>query len=395
MPLLVPVLGVVLFLGAVFFLVLEPPKEPQDPLFVVPVDVSPDSVPDDPITREFDSTTENIIASLISRNHYLQPEYESVISHTSSRDAIQKYLKTLDDYSRILSVEESEFAKTRSLPTRVGPGADYLFDHQDVIVFPVFEGELYSSGMTSAGLLESINDRPLDITDFQSYEFLTSIKDNEAVELMISNPPQSAAELVSIRAKPYDNPAVRFYRERDAVVLEVRHFRSGYTGRVRSAIVAAQSSKRFVIDLRYSPGGDIYAMADWLSLLLPENQLIVQLQTQRYKMPTELRALSGQIPLETPIVILISRFTASSAEIYARVLKSSFGDQVQLVGEATKGKCLAQKQYSVSTDYVLVLSTHEVLMANGKGCNGVKLQADIKRPKIEFEKTSEVLQGLR
>lgn len=394
MPWFVPVLGGLVLLSASLSILLKPDPRTHSPESVVPHVLAPDDSLDKANAHDFNVDTEKKIARLISRNHYLQPHYELVLSHTLSMASLQKYLKTLDDYSRIALDREISFSKTRALARRIGPGVDYLFDKQDVVVVPVFAAGLYNNGVREAVLLKSINDRELDVTDFQSYEFLSTIVDGDTVEFSLSNPQKIGGQLVSVVATPYENPAVRYYSESGSVVLGIRQFRSGYTGLIRSAIIEAQSSKQLIIDLRYSPGGDIYAMADWLSLLLPENQLIAELRTKRYAEPTELRALSGKIPLETQIVILISRFTASSAEIFARVLKSNLGGQVQLLGEATKGKCLAQKTYPVNSEFALVLSTNDVLLAGSRACNGVKLQADIKLPNIEFQTITEVMRSL-
>lgn len=382
-------------LCALLFVIIMPERKIQPPLQVAPVILAQDRLLEEPITSEFDEITTQTIARLISRNHYLQPDFEVVLPQTLSRDSAQKYLKTLDAYSRIVSSGEMKFAKMRSLPTRVGAGIDYLFAEQEVIVFPVYGGELYNAGVTTAALLESINGRQLDINNFQSYEFLGAIDENESVNINIVTPRHSDAKIVNVVAKTYENKPLRYYKSGEALILEIRQFRSGHTGLVRSAITAAQNSKLFVIDLRYSPGGDIYAMTDWLSLLLPENQLISLLQTKRYEKPTELRTLSGLIPLETPIVILISHYTASSAEIFARVLESHFGEQTQLLGEPTKGKCLAQKSYVVNDELSIVLSTNEVLLADGESCHRKKLNAETELQDIEFKSIDEILSSLQ
>lgn len=383
------------FLCALFFFIIKPERQIQPPIQILPVIEVQKTLAEEPIVSEFDEITTQTLARLISRHHYLQPDYGLVLPHVVSRNSTQKYLRTLDAYSRIASADEMTFAKMRSQPVRVGPGVDYLFAGDEVVIFPVHGAELYNSGVKTAALLESINDRQLDISNFQSYAFLGAIDENETINIKIVTPQQPDAQLISIASKTYENKPVRYYQSGEALILEIRQFRSGYTGVVRSAITAAQNSKLFVIDLRYSPGGDIYAMTDWLSLLLPENQLLSLLQTKRYERPTELRTLSGQIALKTPIAILISHYTASSAEIFARILESSFRERSQLIGEPTKGKCLAQKSYVVNDENSIVLSTNEVLLADGESCNGKKLNAEVELQDIEFKSMDEVLLKLQ
>ncbi len=359
------------------------------------VTLVPDRVTSEALVEQLQESTRQVIAGIISRHHYLQPDYQLVFQQTSSLDSVQKYLSTLDAYSRVASADEMEFAKKRNQAKRVGPGVDFLFDGPDVLVFPIYSGEFVNKGSKTAVLLESVNAKKLDVADFHSYEFLSDIKENDTVDFIVSSPQQTDAWRVTTTARLLDNAPVRYYKKNEAVVLEVRQFRSGYTGLVRSAIEDAYQAKLFVIDLRFSPGGDIYAMTDWLSLLLPENQLISFLHTKRYTDPTQLRTLSGELPLATPIYILISRFTASSAEIFARVLESTRGEQVRLVGKPTKGKCLAQKSFTVNSSFSMLLSTHEVLLADGKSCNGQRLHAEFELEQIEFKSIEEILSSIQ
>ena len=87
----------------------------------------------------------------------------------------------------------------------------------------------------------------------------------------------------------------------------------------------------------------------------------------------KLSTLAGTLTLP-PVTLRVSRFTASSAEIFAHALKAHLPG-TRVVGEATRGKCLVQQRFGLADGSELVLSTGQFLM-EGRPCEGRPLQAD-------------------
>lgn len=329
------------------------------------------------------------IAGIVSRNHYKNPAYETVLANSGSSEDLQNYLNSLDPYSRLISSDQFRFIEIRAKSERTGPGLDYLIGDGTVLGVPVFGAPLYRSGQKNALLIESVNRHKINYSDFDSFRFLNDFRDNDSITLAFRENAKAPPESVTLRASTYKYQPVRFYKTGKTTVLEIRTFRTGNNRTVRDALQSAVDSDRLVVDLRFSPGGDIYAMTDWLSLFLPEGQEVARLVKHNGQTPLVLKTLSGKVTLDIPVVILISRYTASSAEIFARVLASSLPNTLT-AGEHTRGKCLAQNVFRLKNGDVLSLSTYEVELS-GSICNNTSLNPTISIPGVEFSDLSALM----
>ncbi len=336
----------------------------------------------DPLLRQ--------IASIINRFHYVQPDKTEVLNHLESLDSLPDYLLTLDPYSRLVTKDQLKFINRRASPVRTGPGIDYLFDKNVVLAVPVFDAPFYQGGQETAVILESINGQSINLNDFSGHRFLGFFQNNDEVVVRYSDFQGSTSRSLRIAANTYPNPPLRYYRSGESLIIEIRQFKSGFTNQLSSALHAARQSEQLIIDLRFSPGGDIYAMTDWLSLLLPADKTVATLKKQDSRKPVALKTLSGRIDLDIPILILTSKFTASSAEIFAHVL-THYHSGVTVVGESGKGKCLAQEIYTINEELSLILSSYEVLLPNGLSCENNSLSPTAPIKEIALIDIEEIL----
>ncbi len=81
---------------------------------------------------------------------------------------------------------------------------------------------------------------------------------------------------------------------------------------------------------------------------------------------------SGEVNL--PVMVLLSKKTAKAAEIFACNMRD-FG-KGQLVGEKTKGSCLVQEIFELSTGSAVLLSTGKILPYASESFDGVGVTPD-------------------
>ena len=128
--------------------------------------------------------------------------------------------------------------------------------------------------------------------------------------------------------------------------------------KLKELLVKAKINRRkIVIDLRFSPGGSLFEAVDSASLFLPADVPVVYLNSAYQSKHKVLRALPDRI-IHEKVDILISSYTASAAEVFAKVLQ--FYGLAQLIGTKSYGKCLSQKSFRLSNDDVLKLSVFEM-----------------------------------
>ncbi|WP_225000423.1 S41 family peptidase [Cesiribacter sp. SM1] len=117
--------------------------------------------------------------------------------------------------------------------------------------------------------------------------------------------------------------------------------------------INAKGVKGWVIDLRYNPGGNIYAVATGMAAFIPEGAYLQyiksnhqpafrlqmessNLYTQGFK-PTSLEKIEHIIPESVPVMVLVSRFTSSAGEMLAYLLRQR--KNCIIIGEETGGYC--------------------------------------------------------
>ncbi|MES1246774.1 MAG: S41 family peptidase, partial [Actinomycetota bacterium] len=122
-------------------------------------------------------------------------------------------------------------------------------------------------------------------------------------------------------------------------VVQLSAFKTGSTVLLRREIRSMRrlGAAGLVLDLRDNPGGLLTQAVNVASLFI-DRGVVARLKGEHEPAQT-LRALPGQAT-RLPLVVLVNRFTASSAEIVAGALRDNH--RATIIGERTFGKALVQ-----------------------------------------------------
>lgn len=121
-----------------------------------------------------------------------------------------------------------------------------------------------------------------------------------------------------------------------------------------------QGVKGLIIDLRNNIGGYTHNLAKCLNLFMPEGLMFVSKGNDAREVEYY-RADSNFFDID--IVILVNRFTASSAEIFARLLAGA--GRATIIGEPTTGKATGQELFHLSDNTSINLSVSGTFCPNG------------------------------
>jgi carboxyl-terminal processing protease len=159
---------------------------------------------------------------------------------------------------------------------------------------------------------------------------LALLRGGHTLDLRIRREPIQApvvqARLLSYAGERWGDVHLSAFRIGAAVVLgrEVRR-------------LERQGASGFVLDLRQNPGG-LLDQAVAVSSLFLDRGVVVSL-AGRHEPRRVLRAVGG-VATRLPLVVLVDRFSASSAEIVAAALRDHH--RATLIGERTFGKAVVQ-----------------------------------------------------
>ena len=139
------------------------------------------------------------------------------------------------------------------------------------------------------------------------------------------------------------------------------------------AVLKAQGMESLIMDVRGNPGGLLSQAIDVTSQFLSNGNVLLERDGigNRREFPVK----DGGLALDLPLVILIDRGSASSAEIFAGAVQ----DQARgrLVGETTFGTGTVLTPYTLSDGSVLLLGTSEWLSGGGRSIRNQGIRPDI------------------
>jgi carboxyl-terminal processing protease len=122
--------------------------------------------------------------------------------------------------------------------------------------------------------------------------------------------------------------------------------------------------KRLVLDLRGHPGGQLDQAIRITNRFVPKGSMIVYTRGRVANSDQDYRATDNGDYLDLPIVVLVSRHSASASEIVSGALQDH--DRAYVVGETTFGKALVQSVYRVSQGAGLALTTARYFTPSGR-----------------------------
>jgi carboxyl-terminal processing protease len=125
----------------------------------------------------------------------------------------------------------------------------------------------------------------------------------------------------------------------------------------------AEGMNMLVLDLRNNPGGLVIQAVRSANAFLRRGQVIVT-QKGRIRDSSMTYVADNDRPDQTPLVVMVNRFTASAAEILAGALQDH--DRALIVGETSFGKGLVQLPFSLPSDSALMLTIAKYYTPSGR-----------------------------
>ncbi len=321
-----------------------------------------------------DENISDELATTISDHHYRHPPLEKLLRIKTAQ--LNIYLESLDPYSQYLSPDEYQlYKKTVRSRIKIGLGINLLGDDQHVIVVPLRNGPAYQAGLKRPHFLRKLNGKKVTFKTLLS-EAPPQYKRGSIIKLAVSKSPLGAIKHYRVKVRAFRRDTIELISEAKVNLIRIHELTSRETAKqLKRVVKKLPADKKVIIDLRYSPGGSLFETLDAVSLFLPaETPLITLVDQADYQ--EKFSALKGEIAQKRAIDILVSPHTASSAEVFALILKHYA--RARIIGTLTQGKCLSQQLFDFEDGSALKLSVYDILGPDNRSCQNVGVMPDIK-----------------
>ena len=286
--------------------------------------------------------------------------------------AIPGMLRTLDPHSNFY--DPKAYAKMREeqhgryygvgmtiqqqLDSSGKPGKVY-------VVFPMEGGPAFKAGVHPGDVISAIDGKTTDGMNSDQVAKTLKGPKGTAVQVSMTREGQSKPLTFPLVRDEIPNPSVDLkYEIRPGIgYIHLKQFQETTAQEVIEAVDGFNDLHGLIFDLRDNPGGLLSQAVDVCDHLLAKGQTIVSQRGRAYPDQNYV-AQRGNDGKTFPIVVLVSRVTASAAEIVSGALQDH--DRALIVGQVTFGKGLVQTVYNLSENTGLALTTYHYYTPSGR-----------------------------
>lgn len=271
---------------------------------------------------------------------------DSVDQKKIVEDLLPKILGELDPHSVYISAKDRISANEQIEGSFSGVGIQFNIQNDTVrVVSVVSGGPSAKAGLQAGDKVIKINGKPFVGKSVTNELILKTLRGEKGSKVKISV--QRRHYILTYTVIRDDIPLYSV-DARYKIGKEIGYIKIGNFGRLAHseflqamAVLKKQKCTKFIIDLRGNPGGLMEPALNIANEFLPANRLILYTQGKAY--PREDVYSTGKGSFQnSPVVILVDEWSASSSEILAGAIQDN--DRGYVVGRRSFGKGLVQNE---------------------------------------------------
>ena len=312
-------------------------------------------------------------------------------------DAIKGMVTGLDPHSDYLKPKEqkdlleSASGKFGGLGIVIGMKDDAI-----QVISPIDDTPAYRAGIQAGDLIVKIGDKPVrDMTLEDGVKLMRGEPDTN-IQLTIIRKNKKPF-VVNITREIITITSVKGYLlEKDIGYIRISSFQNPTAGLLKETLARlVKENDRYleslVLDLRNNPGGVLDGAVDVANLFIDKKGLVVYTEGRIPSSNLKFKTKPGDIMLNSPIVVLINKGSASASEIVAGALQDH--KRAVIMGSTSFGKGSVQTIIELKGGYGLKVTTARYYTPSGRSIQAKGIEPDIalKNISLENEKEKSVL----
>jgi carboxyl-terminal processing protease len=303
--------------------------------------------------------------------------YRAVPEKVLQLGSVDEIISALGDpYTAYLPPPDYKLVRQETASTYTGIGVSVLPSPRGLVVVSLRPGPAQRAGIHVGDTIVGIAGKPA--ARLSMTQGLTRILGPRGTSVQLALTRGDRRLDLRVRRETIQAPVVQArlvsYAGRRWGVLRLSGFRIGAAVVLRREVRLLEhlGAKGLVLDLRQNPGG-LFDQAIAVSSLFLERGVVVSLAGVHS--PRRVYRATGGLATRLPMVVLIDRFSASSAEIVAAALRDH--RRATLVGERTFGKALVQSIDPLDNGAALELTIARYTTPSGADISGVGIAPEI------------------
>jgi len=299
--------------------------------------------------------------------HYV----EDVDPYPLIKSGINGMLKKLDPYSVFLEEDGERRLQMITTGKYGGLGMEIGLRNKKVtIIAPIDDSPAQRMGIQAGDIIEEIDGHPVQDWNINKVSKHLRGKIGTDVALTIRRPGIIEAIGLKLVRKEIVIKDVNYFGfiEPGIAYVSLNGFTDKAPKETAEAIKSLQEQgeiKNFILDLRGNPGGLLESAVRIVNIFVNKGELVVSTKGFREK-SFNFTTQSNPLLPDVSLVVLVDGGSASASEIVAGALQDL--DRAVIIGEATFGKGLVQKVYTIDKrrDVKLKLTTAKYFIPSGR-----------------------------
>jgi carboxyl-terminal processing protease len=348
-----------------------------------------------PIRSRFSIAVLLLVVSTLAGGLFATLLFASPEREAPPLDEYADILSTLSEWSpETVAPEQFVYASIHGMLSRLDPHTAFLEPEDFSAMREKQQGSFYGLGiqiqkrMGRITVIAPMEGTPAFKLGIRAGDVITHIEDEELKEDVSTDEvvrklrgPKGSQVNITIRRAGLDEPIRMTITRAEIPTHSVRYafmiapeigyvFLADFTHTSSREVEAAidrlekQGMKKLLLDLRGNPGGVLEQAVDVSDVFLEKGSKVVYTRGRTSSSAQDYVAPGDGLHFDQPLVVLVSRGSASASEIVAGAIQDH--DRGLIVGQRTWGKGLVQSVYTLPYGAGLALTTAKYFTPSGR-----------------------------
>jgi carboxyl-terminal processing protease len=312
----------------------------------------------------------------------LRTEYvEEQDSKSLFYGAIQGMIASLDDpFSRFLDEKSYDELKEMTTGPFVGIGVEITIqDDEIVVISPIDDSPAMRAGVKAGDVIVQVDDMVVKGKKLAEIVNLIKGKPKSKVSLHVKREGFDGLLNFDMDRAPIKIKSVDYslIAGKGIGYIKVKNFGSETANDVAEALksLKKEAAKKFIVDLRYNPGGLLNAAVEMSGLFLDKGKVIVSTRGRQGKGNDRVYTSENNPLSSDELVVLVNRGSASASEIFAGAIRDN--KRGKLLGEKTFGKGSVQKTFQLDENVGVAITIAKYYTPSGEMIHKKGIMPDI------------------